>query len=164
MLFRSMRMIEFYEGFLLAVDSLKRSGVSVDMYVYDSGKTEYSINTILSKPELKEMNVIVGPLYQVQIKPLAEFTQKNNIRLVIPFSAKTDVVFNNPSIYQINTPQSYLYSEVYQNFARKFANPNVIFVNAQQYDNGKEEFIKGFKQDLDTRSIEIGRASCRQRV
>ncbi|EGJ71175.1 Peptidoglycan-binding lysin domain protein [Bacteroides coprosuis DSM 18011] len=149
----SMRMIEFYEGFLLAVDSLKRSGVSVDMYVYDSGKTEYSINTILSKPELKEMNVIVGPLYQVQIKPLAEFTQKNNIRLVIPFSAKTDVVFNNPSIYQINTPQSYLYSEVYQNFARKFANPNVIFVNAQQYDNGKEEFIKGFKQDLDTRSI-----------
>lgn len=149
----SLRMVEFYEGFLIAVDSLKRSGVSVDLHVYDSGKTEYSMNKVLSKPELKSMNVIFGPLYQAQIKPLAKFTKEHQIRLVIPFSSNTDAVFTNPSIYQINTPQSYLYSEVYQNFARKFANPNIIFVNSEKYDKSKEEFIKGFKQDLDNRAI-----------
>lgn len=26
------RMVEYYEGFLIAVDSLKRQGVSVDLY------------------------------------------------------------------------------------------------------------------------------------
>jgi LysM repeat protein len=31
------RMVEYYEGFLIAVDSLKRTGVSVDLHVYDSG-------------------------------------------------------------------------------------------------------------------------------
>lgn len=149
----SMRMIEYYEGLLLAVDSLKRSGVSIDLYAYDSGKNEKSLNSILSKPEMKNMNVIFGPLYQAQIQPLAKFTEDHNIRLVIPFSGSTDVVFKNPSVYQINTPQSYLYSEVFQNFAKMFANPNVIFVKSASQDRSKEEFINSFKQDLDNRSI-----------
>ena len=149
----SQRMVEFYEGVLIAADSLKRSGTSLDLYVYDSGKSEASMKAILAKPELKEMNIIFGPLYQAQIKPLAKFSETNNIRLVIPFSGNTDIVFNNPSVYQINTPQSYLYSEVYQNFAKMFANPQVIFVDAVEKDKGKEEFIKGFKQDLDLRAI-----------
>ena len=32
------RMVEYYEGFLMAVDSLKRTGTSIDLYVYDCGK------------------------------------------------------------------------------------------------------------------------------
>ena len=45
---------------------------------------------------------------------LSDFAEKNDIRLVIPFSQKGEEVFKNPAIYQINTPQSYLYSEVYE--------------------------------------------------
>ena len=149
----SLRMLEFYEGVLLAVDSLKRSGISVDLHVYDSGYTDYSINKVLAKEELKGTHVIIGPLYKEHIKPLAEFAQQHRIRLVIPFNSSTDIVFNNPAVYQINTPQSYLYYEVYQNFARRFANPNVVFVNSEKSDSSKEEFIKGFKQDLESRAI-----------
>lgn len=160
----SIRMIEYYEGLLLAVDSLKRSGVSIDLYAYDSGKTEKSLNTILVKPELRNMNVIFGPLYQSQIDPLAKFSENNNIRLVIPFNGSTDVVFNNPSVYQINTPQSYLYSEVYQNFAKMFANPNVIFVDPVEQDQSKKEFIDGFKQDLSNRSVSYKQISATDSV
>ena len=53
------------------------------------------------------MNVIFGPMHQSQIKPLSDFAEKNGIRLVIPFSQKGEEVFNNPAVYQINTPQSY---------------------------------------------------------
>lgn len=155
----SQRMVEFYEGVLIAADSLKRLGTSLDLYVYDSGRTEASVKAILAKPELKEVNIIFGPLYQAQIKPLASFSEANNIRLVIPFSGNTDVVFNNPSVYQINTPQSYLYSEVYQNFAKMFANPQVIFVEPAEKDASKDEFIKGFKQDLDIRAIKYKQLS-----
>lgn len=30
------RMVEYYEGLLIAVDSLKRQGISVDLYAYDT--------------------------------------------------------------------------------------------------------------------------------
>ena len=95
------RMVEYYEGFLMAVDSLKRTGTSIDLYVYDCGKDVSTLNSILAKNEMKSMNVIFGPMHQQQIKPLSTFAKKNDIRLVIPFSSKGEEVFNNPAIYQI---------------------------------------------------------------
>lgn len=149
------RMVEYYEGFLMAVDSLKRTGTSLDLYVYDSGKDLSTLNTILAKKEMKEMNIIFGPMHQSQIKPLSEFAEKNDIRLVIPFSQKGEEVFKNPSVYQINTPQSYLYSEVYEHFTRQFPNAHVIFIEPASADKEKAEFISGLKQELKNKGISM---------
>lgn len=149
----SARMVEYYEGFLMAVDSLKRSGTSIDLYTYNSGANVNSLNDILSKNEMKNMDIIFGPLQQQQIKPLADFAKKNDIRLVIPFTSKDNTVFRNPAIYQINTPQSYLYSEVYDHFVRQFPNANVIFIEANSKTKDKADFIKGLKDELRNRSI-----------
>lgn len=142
------RMIEYYEGFLMAVDSLKEKGMSVDLHTYDTGNNTSSIKTILAKEELKGMDIVFGPAYPEHIKPLAEFAKQNNVRLVVPFTSKGSEVFNNPAIYQINTPQSYLYSEVYEHFTRKFTNANVVFLDAEDGDKDKAEFIKGLKDEL----------------
>ncbi len=149
------RMTEYYEGFLMAVDSMKRNGTSMDIYTYNSGSDVSSLNSILAKSEMKNMDIIFGPLYQDQIKPLADFAGKNNIRLVIPFTSKDNTVFRNPTIYQINTPQSYLYSEVYEHFLRQFQNANIIFIEATNGSRDKVEFLKGLKDELRSRAIVI---------
>ncbi len=149
------RMVEYYEGFLMAVDSLKRTGTSLDLYVYDSGKDVSTLNTILAKNEMKKMDVIFGPMHQNQIKPLSDFAEKNDIRLVIPFSQKGEEVFNNPAVYQINTPQSYLYSEVYEHFTRQFPNAHVIFIEPAIADKEKAEFISGLKQELKSKGVSM---------
>ena len=147
------RMVEYYEGFLMAVDSLKKQGVSVDLYTYDTKGREATLNSILSKREMKNMDIIFGPARTQDIDVLATFADKNNIRLVIPFAPKVDEVFNNPNIYQVNTPQSYLYSEVYEHFNRKFSGSHVIFLNANNGDKEKDEFIKGMKAELKDKGI-----------
>lgn len=147
------RMVEYYEGFLMAVDSLKKQGVSIDLYTYDTKGREATLNSILSKKEMKNMDVIFGPAKAQDIDVLATFADKNNIRLVVPFAPKVDEVFKNPHIYQINTPQSYLYSEVYEHFTRKFSDSNVIFLNASNGDREKDEFIKGMKTELRNNGI-----------
>lgn len=147
------RMVEYYEGFLMAVDSLKEKGVSIDLYAYDSGKTPASVKQILNKPEMKTMDVVFGPAYADQVKPMAEFAEKNNVRLVVPFTSKGDDVFNNPSVYQINTPQSYLYSEVYEHYLRKFPNAHVVFLDANTGHTDKADFIKGLKEELKNRQM-----------
>ncbi len=150
----SVRMIEYYEGFLMAIDSLKRNGTSIDLYTYNAGSTLQSLKAILTQEELKDMNVIFGPLQQQQIKPLADFAEKHQVRLVIPFTSKDNTVFQNPMVYQVNTPQSYLYSEVYDHFMRQFPHANVIFVEAKD-GKDKDEFIQGLKDELKARSIPI---------
>lgn len=149
----TVRMVEYYEGLLMAVDSLKRKGTSIDLYTYNSGAENSSLNTILAKSELKNMDIIFGPLHPQLIKQLANFTKQHNIRLVIPFTSKDNTVFQNPSIYQINTPQSYLYSEVYDHFVQQFPNANVIFIEASSGTKDQVEFIKGLKDELRNRGI-----------
>ena len=147
------RMVEFYEGFLMAVDSLKKQGVSIDLYAYDTKGSSATTKNILAKKEMKDMDIIFGPAKTQNIDELAAFADKNNIRLVIPFTPKVDEVFNNPHIYQVNTPQSYLYSEVYEHFTRKFTDSNVIFLNAGNGDTEKDEFVKGMKTELKNKGI-----------
>ena len=60
-------------------------------------------------------------------------------------------MYNNPQVYQVNTPQSYFYSEVYDHFARQFPNAHVIFIESRE--NDKADFIKGFREDLQRRNV-----------
>mgnify|MGYP002232200947 CR=1 FL=1 len=53
------RMVEFYEGFLMAIDSLKHQGVSADIYTYDTKGTTAGTNAILSQSKLKDMDIIL---------------------------------------------------------------------------------------------------------
>ena len=147
------RMVEYYEGFLMAVDSLKTRGVSIDLYTYDTRTDAASMRNILAKSEMKNMDIIFGPVHSEQITLAAAFAKENNIRLVVPFSSKGNEVFSNPAIYQINTPQSYLYSEVYEHFIRKFTNTNVIFLDALDGNKDKAEFIKGLQDELSAKRI-----------
>lgn len=155
----SSKMVEYYEGFLIAADSLKRQGVSIDLHVYDSGNNGSSLSPVLNREELKTMHIIFGPMHASHIQPLANFAHKHGIHLVIPFSSKDDEVFHNPEVFQINTPQSYLYSEVYEHFLRKFPNANVVFLENKNDTKGKAQFINGLKEELDARSIPYATAN-----
>lgn len=147
------RMLEYYQGFLLAMDSLKGTGANIDLHTYNSGSTVDEMKTLLTKSEMKDMNIIFGPMHTEQIEPLANFAQEHEIRLVIPFTSRDNTVYNNPQVYQVNTPQSYFYSEVYDHFARQFPNAHVIFIENRETD--KADFIKGFREDLLRRNIPI---------
>ena len=71
------RFIEYYEGFLLAVDSLKNTGCSIDLSVYDTGNGTKKLKEILKEDALKNANLIIGAVQNDQIGPVAEFAQKN---------------------------------------------------------------------------------------
>lgn len=146
-----MKMVEFYEGVLLALDSLKRQGVSIDLYVYDSGNKWASIQPILAKPEMQQMNLIIGPVYDQHIAEAAAFAESNGIRMVVPFARQVDAVFTNPYIYQVNTPQSYFYSEVYDRFFMQFPHPNVIFFESPEEKD--DDLISEFKRELSYREV-----------
>ena len=146
-----MKMVEFYEGVLLALDSLKKQGVSVDLHIYDSGNKWASIKPILARPEMRDMNLIIGPVYDAHIAEAAAFADTTGIRLVVPFARQVDAVFSNPYIYQVNTPQSYFYSEVYDHFFMQFPHPNIVFFESPEEND--DDLISGFKRELGYRNV-----------
>lgn len=149
----SNRMVEYYEGFLMAVDSLKKTGVSIDLQVYDSGPEDASLEPVLNNWQLKNTDIIFGPLHTNHIQQLSQFADENRIRLVIPFSSKDNDVFNNPYIYQVNSPQYYMNPEVYQHFIREFPQANVIILDYGNED--KQLFIDGLRNEINNNQLSI---------
>ncbi len=141
------RMIEYYEGFLMAVERLKQYGYSFEINTYDTGKESNSLAPLLNSGKLDDTNIIFGALHAKHNKELAQFAKTKEIPLVIPFTSKEDEIFRNPMVYVVNTMQSYFYSEVIDHFSHKFSGANVIFI--ENDNSNKKEFISTLKKNLD---------------
>lgn len=146
------RFIEYYEGMLLAVDSLRNMGCSIELSVFDTGNGTQKTKEILKQEALQNANLIIGAVQNDQIGLIADFAQKHNIKYVIPFTSKNDDVLSNASVFQVNTPHSYLYSKAAQAGCDLFADYNIILLNTPDKDE-KTEFIKAFKSEMQQRNL-----------
>lgn len=145
------KMVEFYQGMLLALDRLKNEGVSVNLKVFDSKGDDTSIEPLLESGQFDDVNVIFGPKNTTHIAEAARWSTTHQIPLVLPMNSNADDVFNNPYVFQLNTPQSYFHQEIYNHFLEQFPNPNVIILDADEYR--KNDFIDGLKTTLADRNI-----------
>jgi LysM repeat protein len=146
------RMVEYYEGFLLALEEIKRQGVSVDLQVYDTGEGSNRLSSILRKPEMKEVHLIFGGFSDKQIRMIANFSREQSIPYVIPFNSKSNEPATYSTVYQINTPQSYRYSTASAAFCDKYSEATIVFHTPPAAGN-RTDFIQILQKDLTTRNI-----------
>ena len=147
------RMIEYYQGFLMAVEKLKEMGYSFEINTYDSGPQENSLNDLLSSGTLDNMELIIGAMYPKHNKELAKFALEKRIPLVIPFTNKDNEIFRNPQVYCVNALQSYLIPDVTEHFMTTFPNANVVFVEEEGEKNNKKDFIRQLTEKLDINAV-----------
>jgi len=95
---RAKKMIEFYRGFLMAADSVKREGRNLEIYAYSSGSTEADIMEVLGKPEIAQLDILFGPVDEQQLPATITICKNNNTRLVLPF-VNGQSTTGNPHLY-----------------------------------------------------------------
>lgn len=138
------KMTEFTRGMLLAVKKLKDEGISVNLKVIDSKTDVQTVNNIIASGDLNDADVVFGPKYNNQIEQVAIWSTLHNVPLVLPFNSDDRPVYNNPYVYQLNTPQSYFHQEIYDHFVQQFRNPNIIILD--DGDMKKNEMLDGLKR------------------
>ncbi len=154
----SQKMINLYQGFLLAVDSLKQRGCNVEVFAYDEASPVTPVASVLQKPEMKDMQLIVGPIRQWNVKSVADFAHQNNIAHVVPLSNDLSLVNEHPTTFQVNSHNSLLYNQVYNRFYLIHKDHNIIFVNMN--DRGDNmPYITDFKKDLEAKGVQYSNAS-----
>lgn len=154
----SQKMINIYQGFLLAVDSLKQRGYNVEVFAYDEVSPATPVATILQKPEMKQMQLIVGPIRQWNVKSVADFAHTNGIVHVVPLSNELSLVNEHPTTFQVNSHNSLMYNQVYNRFCLIHKDHNIIFVNMNDR-NDNMSYIADFKKDLDAKGIKYSNGS-----
>ena len=146
------RMIEFYEGILLAVERLKEEGHSYDIYTYDSRESTQSLDSLINSGALDKCDILIGALYPEHNKQLATYAKQHNIPLVIPFTVKDDEIYNNPKVFIANSLQKYIVEEGVNKFTEKYRDANVIFVK-DAYNIEEKEFATELHKALEQKGI-----------
>jgi len=141
----SERFLEFYEGSLVAINNLRELGLSVDITVYDTKKDSLTIASILAKPEIKKMDLIIGPLYSENLQQVARFAAENRINIVSPLSQKTEMLLNNPFVYQVVPSKKMLINKTAEYFSNYYDSSIVVIHNGT---DAEAELISIYKQKI----------------
>jgi LysM repeat protein len=149
------RFVDFYKGCIIAADSLSKLGFNIDLHAFDIGKTHSQISSVLNNPQLKQMDLIIGPAYQSQVSYIAKFAQENNIRTVIPFSSNVPEISTNKYLYQVVSPQKELYPILSEKFCELFKDKLVIISQTESFTTyNKSDFTDLLLPQLTKNNIE----------
>lgn len=144
---------EYYQGFLLAVDSLKRQGYSVNIYAYDTEGSLNKVRNILNNKVMSSMDLIIAPDNDEMIDLIADFGAQHDINVVNTFSLKNEKVNTNARVFQTNIPHSYLYAETIERFIRLFNTREVIFLSNTEDTTDTYDFIPLLQAELSNAGI-----------
>ncbi|MEQ8425121.1 MAG: ABC transporter substrate-binding protein, partial [Cyclobacteriaceae bacterium] len=88
--------LDLYLGMKLALDTLKKQGVNIDLRSYDTERSVEATQVLLEQPELLNTDLLVGPLFQNQTQVIRDFSINNKINMISPVSSNTDFIGENP--------------------------------------------------------------------
>jgi LysM repeat protein len=99
--YKSLTFIQFYEGILMALDSLEKTGFAAKVYIYDVAEDTSKTMLMLKKPEFATMNLIIGPLFSNNFSIVAKWAMLHKVDIINPFTNRSDLIINNPYAYKI---------------------------------------------------------------
>jgi LysM repeat protein len=123
--------VEFFGGARVALDSLKSLGMQLEIFVYDTRSKNDSdqVESILLKPDLKTMDMIIGPLYSANIAPVAEFASRYKIPVVSPFSRSDQLVLNRPYLIKITPDEESVARRTVKYLTTYYPDANYVLVD-----------------------------------
>ena len=133
-----LRLQEYYEGFLIAVNEMKSRGANIELYVFEIGKgyDTAKLESLLGTLEMQSLHLLVGGVNDAQIKIMSDFARKHRVRYVVPFSKSKEEVLNNDYMFQVNPMNSIVQTKAVAYFTDKFRNANFIFVGRKFTEKG----------------------------
>ena len=116
--------LDFYQGVLLSLK--EKSDANIALYVYDCYNTDSAVNVLLKNPDLKTMDVIVGPVSTSNAKLVAQFCKTNRIINIQPFTPSKSLTSDNPYHIKLAPTIDSHVDALFQSMVDSFAGANII--------------------------------------
>lgn len=137
--------LDFYKGFIVAADSLKRNGVKVKIYAYDTYANVDSVKNVLSRPEIAKMNVIVTPPSDKEtIALVAELSDTTNVYAFNVFAANDTTHYNHSRVLQANIVRDNMYDKAAETLVAQYGDYTPVIVGSED-DKGRADLVELIK-------------------
>ena len=99
---RSLKFLQFYEGFMMAADSLtKHHGLRLELTVLDVTENTAGAENAVNKLRDEDVDLIIGPFFSKSFAVVQEFAAERNIYVVNPLSERESVVLDAPNVLKL---------------------------------------------------------------
>lgn len=137
--------IDFMLGVKLALDSLQKEGISVELFCFDTEADTSVVKEIVEMDDLSGMDLIIGPVYQYNLSIVALYAMSLRIPLVSPLSSKGNLTESNPYIFQI-VPSIDAEFEKLASYVSNYHDNNIVLIHSG--DLREEDNILTLKRNL----------------
>jgi LysM repeat protein len=135
---------DFYLGVEIAIDSLKKQGLSINLKVFDSENNKDCILDYFDAGAFDSIDVVFGPVYNKHVNMVAE--RLKDIPVVYPFYSKKQGAFTNQNVIKTAPDHSVYEKVVLDYFKRNHNNEHVVVVG--NYTVASELKMRYFKREL----------------
>jgi len=135
-------MLDYYQGFYLALKEYETKGLKIKLFVYDNEHDTTKTNEILALEEMKKMDLIVCPIQDKFLHIMNHFSSKYQVPVFSPFTAIDSLFPNNPLFFNA-APAEKTKAEIFYEYYRK-TNPDKLLI---VFENDAD-WAKGFGSEL----------------
>ncbi len=135
---------DFYFGALVAIDSLKKQGLSVNMKVFDTQKSKAVTKKIGRESSLSNTDVIIGPMFLSNLHEIAKNTALNDVLLISPISEKDHSFIKRRKLVQESPTNEQLSFEMLHYIKNNYSNQKVTIIT----DNKSETKLNSITNKL----------------
>jgi ABC-type branched-subunit amino acid transport system substrate-binding protein len=143
-----------YEGALLALDSLRHYGVQLDVYVRDTRNSPEVVRRVLAERELQEADLIIGPLFDLELQEALSFARQKGIPLINPLR-KPGGQQRYPNLYAVNPGEEILLRQLGADLEQRERRSRVLIVRQDKSEEVAlaQAFRSGFRDTLALRNL-----------
>jgi hypothetical protein len=140
--------LEFYQGAKMALDSLKRTGALLDVYVYDSRSERNPLPQALNNAEIRDAELFIAHATAGDVKLLAETAQQRKIPFISASLPNDAGVSNNPYLVVLNPTLRTHCEGIYRYLQRYHATSKIIiFQKAGVQEDQVREYLQEATQN-----------------
>jgi len=149
---------DLYQGVMIALDSLKKQGIRVDLHLYNitssSDTSIYRLDSILKSPTFAMSNLIIGPPSSAHFKQVARYAAAHNIAIVTPIVNDNAVIRNNPFTSKPTPSTLTEVEEMADYITAHYMKSNIVLLHHRDVVDEAyyEDFQKRFKADVSVSS------------
>ncbi len=145
--------LEFYNGVMMAIDSLNAEGVNAEVFFYDTKNAAEPLETILENPVLKSLTLIIASFNnRAEIKTLADFASVNKIPLISETYPNDGGITENPYFVLINSTLKTHTDALYKYVQKTYATSNIVWVKKK---GQMEDLIQSYFSDNNKKTPSI---------
>ena len=129
---RSLSFLQFYEGFMMAAETMEKQGMKLDLTVIDVTENVASAERALSQIENKELDLIVGPFFGKSFDVIEDYAKANGIAVVNPLSTRKSVIENSPNVVKAKAGDIGMILTISNLVKNHYSNANVFIVSREK--------------------------------